>query len=176
MHIYLIGYRGSGKSTVGRILAKRLGVPIVDTDDMVEQTCGMSIKEIFQQGGEASFRDREEQAISDVASRASTPCVVALGGGAILRESNRIALAASGECVWLRGSAEQLFDRINRDESTASRRPALSHRGGYDEVAALLAAREPLYRQAAQKIVGTDDRTPDEVVAEILVWVRSQVE
>ncbi len=172
MHIYLMGYRGSGKSTVGRLLAQRLGWPVIDTDDVIEAAAGKTIREIFAADGEAGFRDREERAIADVAALESAS-VVALGGGAILRPSNQRSLQSSGRIVWLQGSAELLSARINADANTAERRPQLSQRTGYDEVVEILAVREPIYRRLAQLTVHTDHKAPDEVVLEIADWLES---
>ena len=172
MHIYLMGYRGSGKSTVGRLLAKQLGWPVIDTDDVIESAATQSIREIFAAEGEAGFREREQQAIAQVAGR-RVPSVIALGGGAILRPDNQRMIQSSGHVVWLHGSAELLYQRIASDASTAARRPQLSQRSGYDEVVEILARREPIYRQLAQLTVHTDHRTPDEVVLEIVDWLNS---
>ncbi len=172
MHVYLMGYRGSGKSTVGRLLAAQLELPIIDTDDLIETSAGKSIREIFAAEGEAGFRQREEQAIAAVSAQ-SLPSVVALGGGAILRQSNQQALQLSGRIVWLRGSAELLSTRIEADATTALRRPALSARTGYDEVVEILAVREPIYRQLAELTVLTDHKSPDEIALEIADWLNS---
>ena len=173
MHLYLIGYRGSGKSTVGRALAQRLGLPAIDTDDLIEAGSGLSVREIFAAEGESGFRQREASVIAEVAAR-PLPCVVSLGGGAILRETNRKCLSVTGNTVWLQAPAEQLFRRIEGDATSQQRRPSLSDRGGFAEVVELLAAREPLYRELAQKIVLTEGRTPDDVVEEIVDWVKSR--
>ena len=172
MHVYLMGYRGSGKSTVGRLLGERLGWPVIDTDLRIEAAAGRSIRDIFAAEGEPGFRQREQQVIADVATGGG-PCVVALGGGAVLRPDNRQAILGSGRVVWLRGSAEHLFARIEADASTAQRRPQLSQRSGYDEVVEMLARREPIYAQLAQFTVATDNKAPDEVVLEIVDWLES---
>lgn len=171
MHIYLMGYRGSGKSTVGRLLAKQLGWPSMDTDDVIETAAAQSIREIFAAEGEAGFRQREQQAIAEVAGR-EVPSVIALGGGAILRSDNQRTIQSSGRVVWLQGSAELLSQRIDSDVSTAERRPQLSQRSGYDEVVEILARREPIYRQLAELTVRTDHKSPDEVVLEIVDWLK----
>ena len=167
-----MGYRGSGKTTVGKQLAARLGCPMIDTDEAIEAEAGITIREIFDAEGESGFRDREERAVAQVAALPDF-CVVALGGGAVLREANQRAIRASGHTVWLQGSPQFLYQRISADQTTAARRPNLSHRGGYDEVVEMLTAREPVYRLMAQKTVTTDHRTPDELVAEIAAWVNS---
>lgn len=172
MHLYLIGYRGSGKSTVGRQLASVLDMPFVDTDDWIEASSGARISEIFASEGESGFRDREEAAIAHVADIA-TSTVIATGGGAILRPGNRNRIAATGHRIWLSGTAKMLFERISGDGMTSTRRPNLSHRGGYEEVVEILASREPLYRELAQLIVETDNKSADEVLDEVLDWLRT---
>lgn len=171
MHIYLMGYRGSGKSSVGRRLAERLGLPVVDTDTLVESEASQSIRDIFLAEGEAGFRQRETTAVARAAA-ASTPTVIALGGGAILRPENQRIIGSTGRVVWLRGSPASLLARIQADQTTAERRPALSPLSDYDEIVEILAAREPIYRQLANLTVDTDGRTPDELVAEIVDWLK----
>lgn len=175
MHVYLIGYRGSGKSTVGRQLASRLQWTFVDTDDEIESDSGQTIRDLFEQEGEPGFRDREQRIIAQVAHQ-RPPAVIALGGGAVLRPANQTHISSTGWCVWLKGSPDQLFARISGDASTTDRRPNLSSGGGYNEVVEVLAAREPIYRQLAQKTVVTDEQTPDEIAAEVEAWVKSQAQ
>lgn len=172
MNIYLIGYRGSGKTTVGKHLARRLGWPAIDSDDLIEHAAGATIREIFASEGEAGFRNREAQIVEQLARQASQqPRVVSLGGGAILRQSNRIALSSSGTCIWLTASPEKLIERMQADATTGERRPALSQLSNYDEVVAILTAREPLYRATAQKIVNTEDTTVEAICDEIVNWL-----
>ncbi len=173
LHWFLIGYRGCGKTTVARKLAEHIGLDAVDTDDLIEASRGITIREIFLTEGESGFRDCEESIVAQVALR-DEATVVALGGGAILRPANRQVLRTSGKCIWLQASAEQLYSRICGDQSSTDRRPRLSDRDGFAEVVELLAAREPLYLELAELIVQTDGKTPDEVVAEIVDWVSSQ--
>lgn len=173
MHIYLMGYRGSGKSTVGKRLAKRLGLPVVDTDTLIEAQASQSIREIFASEGEAGFRQREALAVAQVAA-GDAPAVVALGGGAMLLPANQQILRSTGSVVWLQGSPAALLERIQADQTTAERRPRLSQHGDYDEVVEVLAAREPIYRQLADLIVDTDQRSPDELVEEIADWLKSR--
>jgi shikimate kinase len=145
----LLGYRGSGKTSTGRLLAERLGLPFADIDALIVERAGLEIREIFQRFGESHFRDLETDAVLGAASLLSTrPGVVALGGGAILREVNRDALLAL-RCprIYLRCDAQTLHDRIHADQKTAQTRPSLTHLGGgIEEIRALLAQREPLYR------------------------------
>lgn len=172
MHIYLIGYRGSGKSTVGKRLAARLGRPLFDTDEIIEGTAKQSIKEIFESQGESVFRDMETIAVKQLAATArATPAVVSLGGGSVLREENRNAISESGDCIWLSASAEFLFDRIQGDQSTKTRRPNLLQGGGFAEVAELLRQRLPVYQKMANLTIEVEGKTPDEICDEIIACV-----
>jgi shikimate kinase len=168
MSIILIGYRGSGKTTVGRLLAERLGYAFIDNDERITAAAGKSIKEIFEEGGEARFRDLETQAILAIAG--SENHVLSLGGGAILREENRRAIAGAGhKIVYLRADPAVLHHRIHADTATAANRPALTKLGGgIEEIRSVLAAREPIYRKVMTAEVDVTAKSPDEVVAEIL--------
>lgn len=163
-HLVLIGYRGCGKSSVGPLLAGRLGRPFRDADAELEADAGTSIRDIFAAEGEAGFRDRETATLRKLT--AGEPAVIATGGGAVLRAENRDLLRASGFVVWLRAPAEVLWGRIAADPTTAARRPNLAG-GGFAEVAALLAAREPLYAAAAHAAVDAT-RSPGDVAGDIL--------
>ncbi len=161
MSFALIGYRGSGKSTVARLLADRWGWRAVDADDEIERRAGQSIAEIFASSGEGSFRDLECAVLRDLVPRPSI--VLAAGGGAVLREENRGLLKQCEYVVWLTASAATLYDRIGADATTAARRPPLSDRGGLAEVETLLAEREPLYREVADAVVDTEGRRSQDV-------------
>ncbi|MGN6370428.1 MAG: shikimate kinase [Phycisphaerae bacterium] len=151
MNITLIGYRGSGKSSVGRRLAEMLGMGFVDTDVLIVERAGCTIKEIFEREGEAGFREREAVAMREAASLANT--VIAAGGGAVLRQENVAAMKGCGKVVWLQGDVQTLYRRIQGDGATSANRPNLTSTGGIEEVRLLLAKREPLYRAAADHVV-----------------------
>jgi shikimate kinase len=146
MSIVLIGYRGSGKTTIGQKLADRLWQKLVDTDKLVVERAGKNIREIFEQDGEERFRELEAEAVEEVLARKEV--VISLGGGAVLREENRAAIKASGhKVVYLRCEAEVLHQRIQADTATAAMRPNLTHLGGgVEEIEKVLAEREPIYR------------------------------
>jgi shikimate kinase len=164
--VILIGYRGSGKTTVGRLLADRLGWEFADADDHVEAAAGRSVAEIFASEGEAGFRQREAAALAELCRRPRL--VLATGGGAVLRPANRELLRAAGFVVWLHASPEAAWKRLQGDPTTAARRPNLTALGGVEEVRALVAAREPLYRQTAHLAVDADAPSPEAVAAAIL--------
>jgi shikimate kinase len=167
--IFLIGYRGTGKSTVARLLAEALGWDWVDADAELEARSGQSIRSIFAEEGEQNFRDREETILKDLCSRSRV--VVATGGGVVLRESNRQRLRAAGRVVWLTADAETICDRLAADPATAERRPALTGATGAcdrAEVEELLCKREPFYRACAEAVVDTTRRSPEDVVRGLL--------
>jgi len=163
--LFLIGYRGTGKTTVARLLAERLGWQWRDADALLEARHGRSIREIFAAEGEAGFRDKEAALVPELC--ALRRHVIATGGGVILRPSNREQLRAAGRVVWLTADAATLWRRIQGDGSTAQRRPNLSG-GGLVEVEELLRVREPLYRACAHLVVSTEGRAPEEVAEDIL--------
>jgi shikimate kinase len=165
-NIILIGYRGSGKSAVGRRVAARLGWTLADTDEMLRARFGMTIRAMFEAHGEAWFRAREAETVG--AAIALREHVISVGGGAILDADSRAKLHGAGFCVWLTAPAEVLHERIERDAQTAATRPALTDRVGIDEVRHLLAQREPLYAATAHGHVRTDRQTIDEVADEVI--------
>lgn len=165
-NIALIGYRGTGKTTVAERLAARLGWTWVDADAEIEQLAGKSISAIFADDGEPAFRDLEAAVAADLCRRANT--AIALGGGAVLREENRRALAAAGAVVWLRAPVEAIERRLTTDPTTPGRRPNLTNTGGRSEIERLLAERTPIYRACATLEVDTEDKTPADIADEIV--------
>ena len=173
-NFYLVGYRGTGKSTVGRLIAAELGWPFVDLDERIEADARMSIAGIFVAEGEAGFRAREAAALVRAGSVSDgPPSVIATGGGIILREENRRLLKATGFVVWLQASAESIWERIQTDTLTAARRPNLTAAGGLPEIVELLAVRERYYTEIAAARVPTDARSPEAVATAILTLFRS---
>jgi shikimate kinase len=161
-----VGYRGTGKSTVARVVAARLGRPCVDADAELEGRLGRSIRSVFEEFGEPFFRDREEALLAELT--AAPGCVIATGGGVVLRPSNRAALRRYGSVVWLTADPAVLAERLRRNPSEAAGRPALTASGTIEEIAEVLRARTPLYREVADVEVPTDGRTADEVAREVL--------
>ena len=165
-NVILIGYRGTGKTTVGRLLAKRLNWAFVDADDEVECAAGKSIAEIFAEDGEVAFRDLEQQTVADLTQRPNT--VVSLGGGAVLRSENRAAIRAGGSVIWLTASPTTIHARMNADATTGARRPNLTSQGGLAEIEELLQQREAFYRECADLEIDTDDVAIDDLAVKIL--------
>jgi shikimate kinase len=164
--IFLVGYRGSGKSTVGWRLAAALDWEFADADLILEERAGRSVAAIFAEDGEAGFREREAANLRELA--AWPRHVIATGGGAVLRPDNRELLRTSGWVVWLSGDPTTLWQRIERDPATQVRRPPLTEQSGPAEVEALVRAREPHYREVAHCEVATAGKSPDEIVSAIL--------
>ncbi len=164
--IVLIGFRGCGKSTVGRELAELVGRGHVDTDELIVERAGKSIAALFEEEGEARFRQREREIIALVT--ADRPAVISVGGGAVLDTRNTDLLCAAGKLVWLTAPVEVLWERIQADANTTDRRPALTGLSGLDEVEHLLAERRAFYGAAADLIIDTSDLTPGAVSAEIV--------
>ncbi len=135
---------GSGKSSVGRLIAGRLGFQFVDTDALIVQRAGMEIAQIFAREGEERFRDLETAALESLAHRER--CVIATGGGVVLRERNRELLREIGFVVLLTASEEVIFERVSRN----TKRPLLQTENPRATVSAMLAARQPAYAAAAQ--------------------------
>lgn len=165
-HLYLTGFRGTGKSSVARLLARQLAVTAIDLDELVEQQAGISISRIFEEQGESAFRDLESMALATVAK--FSPTLISLGGGAILRAENRTCIATTGTCIWLDADANTIAARLHQDETTAERRPALTALPGLQEIERLLDERRPIYEQTSRHRIETTDRSIDQVVDEIL--------
>ena len=164
--ICLIGYRGTGKTSVAEQLASRLGRECFDSDREIESAAGRSIAEIFATDGEAHFRNLEREAVESVL--AGGPRIVSLGGGAILREENRRRMAESATVVWLCAAAEIIHQRLATDPATASQRPNLTADGGLTEIQQVLEQRSPIYRECADLVVDTEGKDVAAVAAEIL--------
>lgn len=180
--ITLIGYRGTGKSTVAGLLGEILGCGWCDADLVLEQKLGCSIASLVRERGEPVFRDEEVAVLADLLAR--FPGVLSTGGGAVLRAENRVALRASGRpVVWLTAPAEVVRQRLAADPTTAARRPALAVPSSpgqstpgdpLAEVTAALVDREPLYRECADFWIDTSLATPAAVAARVVDWLRDE--
>lgn len=179
--IYLTGYRGTGKSTVGKQLAKLLHTQCLDLDRRIEVSSGKSIKMLFDEGGEELFRQWEHDCLREVASAevAAVPLVVALGGGAIIRSENRELIKQSGVCVWLQSSVETIAQRIlgrgyakaaKLNQPKSAHRPALTDLEPVQEIVELLKVRDPLYEEVSSSTARTDRQSPRHVALEIFGW------
>ncbi len=148
MSISLIGLPGSGKSTVGRQLARRLQWSYTDSDQVIEQRLGCPIREYFEREGEERFRDIEEQVLDELTQQAG---VLSTGGGAVLRERNRAHLRTRTQVVYLKSTPEELFRRLRHD----TQRPLLQVSDPMQRLRDLYAVRDPLYRETAHFVIDT---------------------
>ncbi len=165
MNIVLIGYRGSGKSTVAQILADKTGMKKISSDEIIESRAGMTINEFVKKNGWSAFRNLEESVIREISEMDGI--IIDTGGGVILRQSNIDALRKNGTIFFLNAEAKILAERI-KSENT---RPSLTHgKEPWEEVEDVLKERLPLYKKAAQHIIETGD-IPPERVAEIILRI-----
>lgn len=171
-NVVLIGNRGSGKTSVGRALATRLGWTPVDTDALIQQQTGRTIADIFATEGEPRFRALESAAIAGVVRGAQQ--VISVGGGAVVSESNRGHLRSAGVCVWLTAPPEELLRRMRQDPNDPVNRPALTQREALDEVRHLLGVRTALYAELAQLVVDTTGQSLEDIVDEIVTFLKGE--
>jgi shikimate kinase len=163
MNVVLIGYRGTGKSTVGKIVAARLGRTIVSTDAEIVKRTGQSIPELVGQQGWDYFRDLESQVCRELAGRDGL--VIDTGGGAILRSQNVEALKKTGILFWLTASVDTIAKRIGQD----TQRPSLTGTKSFvDEIQEVLLERTPKYEAAADHVIATDGRSIVRIADEVL--------
>lgn len=148
--VSLIGLPGSGKTTVGRQLARRLGVPFVDADQVIEERLGMAIRTYFELEGETAFRDIEEQVIDEITQHRPTQ-VLSTGGGSVVRGVNRAVLRQRSQVFYLKAYPDDLFRRLRHD----STRPLLQVDDPLAKMRELFASRDPLYMEAAHFVVET---------------------
>jgi shikimate kinase len=166
----LVGYRGTGKSTVGQILADRSSRTFLDADLELEARAGGSASAIFAAQGERVFRDWEEQTLAELIDGCPT-AIIATGGGVVLREANRRRLRAFGFVVWLRAEPAELARRLDSDPRGLGARPALTVDGTLAEIAHVLSFRTQLYQGLADAVIETGGKSPDQVATAILeLW------
>ena len=161
-NIILIGAMGAGKSTVGRKLARRLGMTFYDSDRVIEEKTGVDIATIFEYEGEEGFRKREENAIAELCQLEAI--VLATGGGVVLSRRNRDVLSATGTVFYLQATVDALFERVRND----SNRPLLKTPDRRRTLATLLQQREPLYMEAADHAVATGQHGTSWIADEIV--------
>lgn len=166
MNIVLIGYRGTGKSTVGKILAERLGRELVSTDAEIIRRARLPVPDIVQRFGWDHFRDLESQVCRDLAGKDGL--IIDTGGGAILRQQNVDCLKKNGVLIWLTATVPTITDRIGGD----TQRPSLTGAKSFtEEVEEVLRERQPKYKAAANHVIETDGRSVAEVAEAILALV-----
>jgi shikimate kinase len=165
-NIFLVGLMGAGKSTIGRHLAKSMGMEFVDSDHEIERRTGANIPLIFDIEGEAGFRQREKKVIDELTQRSSI--VLATGGGVVLDPDNRTCLRERGKVIYLYATVEQLLARTAKDRN----RPLLQTADPRARLEELLRARDALYREVADVVVDTGGRTARGAEREILAKIR----
>lgn len=163
--VVLVGLRCSGKTTVGKLLARRLGWDFIDADEELVRREGRSIAEIFKTDGERAFRAMEKRLLAELCQRERM--VLASGGGAVLDPDNIRVMRDGAFVVHLDAPSEVLWERMNRDPVTGAQRPALTNLGGLEEMRAVAAARQHLYATARDMRVDTSRLTPEDAVSVI---------
>ncbi|HSH07241.1 MAG TPA: shikimate kinase [Burkholderiales bacterium] len=167
-NLFLIGMMGAGKTTAGRLLARRLGRRFIDTDHEIEARCGVGIPLIFEIEGEDGFREREARAIEEFTALENV--VLATGGGVVLRADNRRRLAARGLVIYLHAPPEALYRRVRNDRN----RPLLATPDPLGKLQALYAVRDPLYREIADAIIETGAQSARALARTLLARVEEQ--
>jgi shikimate kinase len=161
MQLFLIGLMGAGKTTVGKLLAARLGCDWLDTDKVLEQRCGVSVREMFELEGESAFRDREQRLLDELTQQPNL--VLSTGGGIVLREANRAVLHTRGTVVYLNADPHELWLRTRHDKS----RPILQGADARQKLFDLHALRHPLYQATAHMTVQTGRPSVRDVVERV---------
>ena len=163
--IVFTGFRGTGKSAVGRKIADLTGFIFIDTDDTLEEELGCTVCDYVKQAGWPAFREQERRLLYRLAGVRGA--VIATGGGAIMHQAEWQGLRGNSRVIWLRAEAATIRQRLEQDCETATQRPSLTGCDPLAEIESILAAREPLYRAGSDEVVDTDDLTPDEIVARL---------
>jgi shikimate kinase len=166
MNIVLIGYRCTGKTSVGKALSERLGKGFVDTDDYIEKKADRSISDMVAKEGWDFFREKEKEAIREITS--SESLIIAPGGGAILYAENVTNLKNNGAVILLETANETILERMRGDEKTKQQRPSLTGKDALEEIEEVLEIRRPYYQEAMDFSVDTTSKSIQEVVEEIL--------
>ena len=170
-NIILIGFMGSGKTTFGRWITKTHAMKFLDTDEYIENKYNKLIKDIFRESGEETFRNMETQAVKELAQSCDN-CVISVGGGLPLRELNRGLLKELGLVIYLETSEDELVKRLSKDTS----RPLLAGCDLRERIRSLMAAREAIYKDAADVIVRTDGRRFEDMYADIVTAINMGME
>ncbi len=169
MNIVLIGFRGTGKSTIGKLLANHLKRDFIDTDEYIVNCTGKTIKDIFLEQGEAGFRNIEENAITHISKMDNQ--IIATGGGVILNSNNVRNLKSNGTLVLLEASPEIIHTRLSHDEKSIDQRPSLTGREALEEITHLMDIRQTLYDNAADQTINTSHKSREEIVDEIILFI-----
>ncbi len=162
MNLCLIGYRGTGKSTIAEIIARKTGRPLKNLDASIVEKAGASIPEIVETHGWDHFRDLESEVLAEAV--AGDGLLVDCGGGIILREQNRARLKAAGPVIWLTTEIPRIIERIKEDAN----RPSLTGKSFLEEITEVLNERLPLYQDCANHVIATDEISPEDAADKII--------
>jgi len=173
MNLVLIGYRGSGKSTVGRKLASRLKMKFADIDDLIEDHQGVPISDIVKSHGWGHFRKLERSAIEEITKE--DRIIIAPGGGAVLDSDNVNALRKNGLILWLKADKQTLLKRLHQDPGTNTRRPTLTGKGTTEELKEVMSVREPIYERVSEIQIDTSTLDVETVVEKVLTVVKDKL-
>ncbi len=171
-NVVLIGYRATGKTSVGRVLSRLLERPVVDLDQVLEAEAGQAIAEIVARQGWDEFRRRESRLVARYAAQHGL--ILATGGGVVLDPENVRRLKANGFVVWLTAPASVIQERLQANEAEVLNRPPLSGSDAVQEVEQVLQARLPLYRRAADLVLTTDGVSPEDLARQIITAFRQE--
>jgi shikimate kinase len=171
LNLYLVGYRCTGKTSVGRLLAKALDWTFVDMDHELVAEAGMPIEEMVDSLGWKSFREREGKLLQQLSQ--ATKQVISTGGGVVTVPENIAVMRGSGKVVWLHASPGTIAARMEADSSTAAQRPPLHGNNSVVEIEEVLAERLQLYEEAMHLQVETDDLSVEEVSESIIRWLKT---
>lgn len=165
--IFLIGFMGSGKTTIGKLLSQIAGFTFIDTDQMIEENTNMKIYDIFHQKGEEYFRQIEAEVLNNL--KETRQCIISCGGGIILQEENRSILKKEGKTVFLNGSIKHIIDRIDKNNDRPILAPFMESDSNkkYGAAQNILDSRMPYYMETAHIIIDTDHKKPEEIAEEI---------
>jgi shikimate kinase len=171
-NIILIGYRGTGKTSVGRKLAEKMKLPFYDTDQLLTDRIGKTIKAWVEEKGWASFREEEKKVIQEISAQA--PGIVSLGGGAVMDPENCKTIRQMGRIIWLTAGLQTILERMKSDPLNQDNRPALSDQDWENEAKDLLLKRSPVYRQLADFSIDTEGKTVETIAEELVPLIKRQ--
>lgn len=174
MNLFLIGYRCTGKTSVGKALSDALGLFFVDADHLLVKEEGKPIAELTAQRGWAYFRSREKEILQSICKQDGQ--VVATGGGVVLDPDNVAIMKKSGRLIWLQASPQTIRERMQGDQMTMAQRPALTSQGALNEIESILKERIPFYKTAMDFLIDTDGKKIEDIGMSIINWLKADAD